>query len=53
MSTPLQVGENVQAMLVTAEEADGRTRVGLSTRLTTPDPLAQTLDDLLAGASCS
>jgi hypothetical protein len=49
----LQVGENVQAVLVSAEVEDGfaggRTRVGLSMRLTTPDPLAQTLDDLLAG----
>ena len=46
---PVQVGENVQAVLVTAEADGGRTRVALSLRLTTPDPNAQTLDDLLAG----
>jgi ribosomal protein S1 len=45
----LQVGENVQVVLKSAREEEGRTRVGLSLRRITADPLAQTLDDLLAG----
>lgn len=45
-----QVGENVQVVMIAVRTEDGLPRVSLSLRRRSPDPLAQTLDNLLSGA---